>query len=208
MSETIKLNLKKSNLNVKIKDQVLESEENESTEDFFQKQLQAQFQLGLSKGYEAAMDELEKSYSEKLLTRLKEIHNIALALEHKINEYDEHYESVIIQLSLLIAEKIIKREVTRKTIIDDVVKESLKKIIGANNVIVKLNPMDYAEIPSEAKQLMNDSAFTKIKFEPDERIEQGGCLIESEIGNVDARISSQINELKKSLDTVVYQDPN
>ncbi|MFO7445014.1 MAG: FliH/SctL family protein [Ignavibacteriaceae bacterium] len=204
MSERIKLNMKQSNFFVKIKNPAADTEAPESNEDFVQKQLQTQFQLGYNKGYEAATDELEKTYSEKLLSRLKDIHNVAAALEHKILEHEEYYESVIIQLSLMVAEKIIKREITDKTIIDEVMKESLKKIIGANNVIVKINPSDLSEMSSEAGQLMNDSAFTKIKFEPDDRIEQGGCFIESEIGNVDARISSQINELKKNLDAVSF----
>jgi flagellar biosynthesis/type III secretory pathway protein FliH len=46
---------------------------------------------------------------------------------------------------------------------------------------------------------MKDS-FSKIKFEQDDRIELGGCFIESEIGNADGRISSQLNELKRKLE--------
>jgi flagellar biosynthesis/type III secretory pathway protein FliH len=47
---------------------------------------------------------------------------------------------------------------------------------------------------------MKDS-FSKIKFEKDDRIELGGCFVESEIGNADGRISSQLNELKRKLES-------
>ena len=175
MSEKIKLKLKpdsvKNGLGVKVKDISSEEMEAERAEDFYQTQLQKQFELGYSKGYDSAIDELEKSYSEKLLARLKDVHGIATSLEQSIMDHEEYYESILLQLSLIIAEKIIKREVAQKTIIDDVVRESLKRIIGANNVVVKLNPLDLSELSSESKELMNDSAFNKIKFEADERIE-------------------------------------
>ena len=43
-------------------------------------------------------------------------------------------------------------------------------------------------------------SFSKIKFESDERIETGGCFIETEIGNVDGRIVPQLKELKKQFE--------
>ena len=46
-----------------------------------------------------------------------------------------------------------------------------------------------------------DDSFARIKFEPDERIDKGGCFVETEIGNVDARISTQLNELKRQFDS-------
>ncbi|MEJ2615740.1 MAG: FliH/SctL family protein, partial [Ignavibacteriaceae bacterium] len=51
------------------------------------------------------------------------------------------------------------------------------------------------------KKIFYDESFSKIKFEQDDRIEQGGCVVETEIGNVDGRISSQFNELKKYFDS-------
>jgi flagellar biosynthesis/type III secretory pathway protein FliH len=45
-----------------------------------------------------------------------------------------------------------------------------------------------------------------IKFEIDDNIEIGGCLIETEIGNLDARISSQLNEISKALENVIIKN--
>jgi flagellar assembly protein FliH len=46
---------------------------------------------------------------------------------------------------------------------------------------------------------MENNSYSNLKFESDDRIDVGGCFVESEIGNVDARISSQLNELKTLL---------
>jgi flagellar assembly protein FliH len=203
MSDKVKMNFKRAKISVKAQDQDPVDEVEEKPEDIFQKQLQAQYQLGLNKGYQAATEELEKTYSDKLFNRIKDIHNITSGLEQKILEQENNFESIVTQLAMIVAEKIIRREVDLKPIAGEVMKESLRKIIGANNVKVRLNPTDFSELQSEANQVLNDSAFTKIKFEGDERIEQGGCFIESEIGNVDARLSSQLSELKKNIDTLL-----
>ena len=76
--------------------------------------------------------------------------------------------------------------------------ESLRKILGANNVIVKLHPEDYRQIISgNNRDNFFDESFSKMKFESDDRIEKGGCIVETEIGNVDGRVSSRLNELKR-----------
>jgi flagellar assembly protein FliH len=203
MSEKVKISLKKARVSVRSQDEVPEEVIEEKPDDTFQKQLAAQYQLGVNKGYQAAAEELEKAYSEKLFNKVKDIHTIASGLEQKIAEQENYFESTVVQLAMIIAEKIIKREIGHKPITGDVMKESLRKIIGANNVKVKLNPADLAELQNEANIILNDSAFTKIKFEPDERIERGGCFIESEIGNVDARLSTQLAELKKNIEAVL-----
>jgi len=79
-------------------------------------------------------------------------------------------------------------------------KDAIKKVIGANNVIVKLNPDDFKTLDSTSDEPFSINSFDKIKFEQDDRIEPGGCFIETEIGSVDARISSQCNEIRKQLE--------
>ena len=72
--------------------------------------------------------------------------------------------------------------------------------MGANEIRLKLNPADIEELNETTKNLIHSGSFNKIKIEPDERIELGGCLIETEIGNVDSRISTQLNEMQRQLE--------
>jgi flagellar assembly protein FliH len=75
-------------------------------------------------------------------------------------------------------------------------KNSIKKIIGANDILVKINPKDFELLNAGSVHFL-DTTDTKIRFEISENIQQGGCFIESEVGNVDARISSQLEELNR-----------
>ena len=92
------------------------------------------------------------------------------------------------------------RELENKTIIEETLQKSIHKIIGANEIIVKINPSDFELINSNNTMQKINPGITHIKFEAVNNIEKGGCFIETEIGNLDVRISSQINEIIKALE--------
>ena len=199
MSNVIKLNspvFKK--LSIRFKNELEDLEENqESKQDQFKLQLEQKYEQGFRIGYENAKNDIEKLYNEKLAKKVEEFNKILETMDKKISGYDLEFENLVIQLSFEIAQKIMKKEIKRETIIERVLKDSLKKILGANSVIIKIHPEDYKIISDDYSGKFFDESFSRIKFEQDERIEQGGCVVETEIGNVDARIASQLGELKK-----------
>ncbi len=173
-------------------------EEKEQKQNQFQIQLEQKYELGFQNGYENAKNDIEELYNEKLLKKVNEFKKILTKTDEKISGYGEEFEGLVVRLSFEIAQKIVRREIKKESPIENVLKESLKKILGANSVIIKIHPEDFKLINDDySKNLFFDESFSKIKFEQDDRIEQGGCAVETEIGNVDARITSQINELKK-----------
>ena len=101
----------------------------------------------------------------------------------------------------MLTEKILRRQLLQQSSIKEILEDSLQKVIGANEIIVRMNTHDFEEILSEGKNYNMGDSFSKIRFEKDDRIEVGGCFIESEIGNADGRISSMFNELKKKFDS-------
>jgi flagellar assembly protein FliH len=177
--------------------------ETEKEEIFFQKQLQQYYEKGYNDGQKSTFEKFEKEYNDKLAMKYKNISELISEFDKTIAEYDRSFEKIIINIALIIAEKIVQREILQEPIIDAVLKESLKRVIGSNKIIVKLHPSDLEIINQDSGNLFIDDSFSKIKFDSDERIERGGCFIETEIGNVDARISSQFNEMKKQFESTI-----
>ncbi len=204
MSSVIKVNVKSKKLNVSMKNPVENPGiETEKEEIFFQKQLQQYYEKGYNDGQKSTFEKFEKEYNDKLAMKYKNISELISEFDKTIAEYDRSFEKIIINIALIIAEKIVQREILQEPIIDAVLKESLKRVIGSNKIIVKLHPSDLEIINQDSGNLFIDDSFSKIKFDSDERIERGGCFIETEIGNVDARISSQFNEMKKQFESTI-----
>jgi flagellar assembly protein FliH len=205
MSNVIKLNSAVSKkLSIRFKSELEELEaRKEPNQNQLQVQLEERYEKGFKDGFENAKNEIEKTYKERFIKKVDEFNKILSSVDEKISGYEREFEDLVVQLSFEIAQKITRREIQKDSVIEGVLKDSLRKILGANSVIIKIHPEDYKILNEDNnKNLFFDESFSKIKFEQDDRIEQGGCVVETEIGNVDARIISQFNELKK------YFEPN
>lgn len=206
MSNVLRIN-KDAKLNVKVRgmngDNVT-SAVNEKEQ--MQLQIHNAYERGFGEGYKKAADEFEKKYEDMLRNRYEELNNFLKSVDEKILSYDDTFNNVVVELAFVVAEKIIGESIKGNSIVNNTLNESMKKVLGANNVIIKMNNDDLKKLNSESKSLLNDASFSKVKFEADDTIESGGCLIETDIGNVDGRISTQLKELKKILDQKVLMN--
>ncbi|PKL83958.1 MAG: hypothetical protein CVV24_02265 [Ignavibacteriae bacterium HGW-Ignavibacteriae-3] len=199
MSDVIKLNPRSSNTSVKVSG-IANRMDPQSETDLYKKQMEDQYAKGFSDAQEKTRRDVEREYSDKLFRKYEEVHRILQHFDESYNEYETAFEKLVIETAFEISKKIIQREMSNETVINENVKKAINKVMGANEVRLKLNPLDVEKLNEESKNLIHAGSFNKIKIEPDDRIEQGGCLIETEIGNVDARISTQLNEMQKQLE--------
>jgi flagellar assembly protein FliH len=107
----------------------------------------------------------------------------------------------MLRLALAVAEQVIHCEVKAdSTIILATLQEALQAAISSDAYHVKVHPDDLALV-MEKKPLFlaSVSGLKNITLEADEAVSRGGCLIESELGQVDASIEGQLGELKQKL---------
>jgi flagellar assembly protein FliH len=110
-------------------------------------------------------------------------------------------EKEIVFLVLLISRKVIKviSENQRDIIISNVI-EALRKVKAKGNIIIKVNLADL-KLATEHKQnfigLME--GVKSINIVEDSSVDQGGCIIETDFGEIDARIASQLAELENRI---------
>lgn len=201
MSDVIKISKRPTNIVAYSEGASVFHTNEEQEKENYQIALHNQYTKGLADGQKTIKEKVEHEFNEKLLNKYAELNNLISDLNDKAVEQNTQFEEVVMSAAFILAGAILKREIDRESIFKDVLEESLKKVLGANEIIVRLHPKDYESIVTEGKSFQMKDSFSQIKFEKDERIEKGGCFIESEIGNADGRISSQLNELKKKLDT-------
>lgn len=115
-------------------------------------------------------------------------------------------EDDFLKLSLLLADKIV-----RKTVKDDlawlapIIKDALDSLGTVEKIMVHLNPVDYAVVSGNAGDL-NLHTRTRLQFESDPAIAQGGCLIEAENGRIDARLEKRLGKIAQRLMEVLYDE--
>lgn len=200
MSNVIKLNGKSTRVNVKISDESFAPLENEHKDNSLELELHNRYVAGFNDGQKEAAAKLQTEYLEKLRAKYNQLDGLMNQLSEQAKNQTELFSQLVIETSFAIAEKIIRREIEKESNILNVIETCLKKVMTANSIIIKLNPADFDIILNDMKELNKSIDASKIKLEKDEMIQRGGCLVETEIGNADARISSQLNELKRKLE--------
>ena len=117
------------------------------------------------------------------------------------NISDEDIKNQIVELVVLMARKVVKIiSENQKTVIMNNVLQALKKVKGRGDVTIRVNLAD-AKLTTEHIQDFIDrvEAVKGIAVVEDTTIEKGGCIVETDFGAIDARISSQLTELEQKI---------
>ncbi len=152
---------------------------------------------GYTEGHEKGYAE-GKGEVERLVERL---HTILSKAIEKRNEIIEESETQIINLVLLIVKKVIKviSENQKNVVINNVV-QALRKLKSRGDVVIRVNLADL-ELTSEhvkdfMKMVENVKSITVLE---DSSVDKGGCIIETDFGQIDARVSSQLHEIEEKI---------
>jgi flagellar assembly protein FliH len=102
---------------------------------------------------------------------------------------------------LLISRKVIKiiSENQRNVVISNVV-QALRKVKGRGNILIKVNMVDVKLATEHKKEFIDMVEGVKsIQIIEDTTVDPGGCIVETDFGEIDARISSQLAELEQKI---------
>jgi len=137
---------------------------------------------GESKGY--------ATVSEKLI-----------ALESMKEKFFAEAEPEVVKLSMTIAEKVIGTLASENIeLIKSVVHQALERTLG-DRIVVRLNPEDYKKVVESGHDFKACIDKTKrLTVRQDEAINVGGCIVESEVGTIDAQLEPQLEAIRKALE--------
>ena len=78
--------------------------------------------------------------------------------------------------------------------------QALKKVKGSGDVTLRVNLADVKLTTEQIKDFIHQVENIKnISVVEDSSVEKGGCIVETDFGAIDARISSQLNELETQI---------
>ena len=108
----------------------------------------------------------------------------------------------IMEISVEIAQKIIKKELQQDpSIILDNITEILKGLSKEETKItLRVNPVQVSLLKAEIPDVMNNVGLeAKVLIVPDETIMEGGCMVTTTNGVIDATIETQLSVISEAL---------
>lgn len=149
---------------------------------------------GLAEGRESGFDE-GRAEHERLVERLHVIINKAI---DRRNEIIEESETQIVNLVVQIAKKVVKviSENQRNVVVNNVV-QALRKLKEKSDVIIRVNVEDLEMVTSHVQDIIERvEREHHITVAEDSTVDPGGAIIETDFGEIDARIASQLQEIE------------
>ncbi len=135
---------------------------------------------------------------ERLIERL---HTVLERAQKKREEILAETEQQLVDLVLLISRKVIKvlSENQRTVVVSNVV-QALRKVKGRGDITIRVNIADLKLTSEHTKDFLKLIEGAKnISVMEDSSVDRGGCIIETDFGEIDARISSQMSELEQKI---------
>ena len=159
------------------------------------------FEEARSTGYEEGREEGWKegrAEAERLIERL---HKVLDASIQKRQEIIDEAETQLIDLVLLVSRKVVKviSENQKNVVINNIV-QALRKLKSRGDVAIRVNLADLDLTTEHVKDFIRMAENVKsITILEDSSVDRGGAVIETDFGQIDARISSQLREIEEKI---------
>lgn len=164
-------------------------------------ELTGRFLREKKEGYEQGVEEGilrgESTAVERLTPIKKNLISIAEAMNDHRRKILIEAEGSIVKLVYQVTKRIIGKEIKENPeIIGTVVRDALRYVADETSLVLRINPKDKEVIEGQINELATHSGELKdIQIRPDDKITQGGCIIETETGMIDARLESKLDTL-------------
>ncbi|MBT1071950.1 FliH/SctL family protein [Pelotalea chapellei] len=173
--------------------ELLETPRLSLTEEEMNQQLNESFEKGLVEGKNLAERGLLNVF-RSLRIAAEEVRSLRLKVMRES-------EDELLRLVMLVARKVILREVVQdRSILSNVVEAGISAIPERDEITIRLNPDDYILVTTGHEQhLRKDLLSDRMQLKSDPTIQPGFCLIDSEMGTLDASIDAQLDEIYRRL---------
>lgn len=167
-------------------------------------QLEAELQDAYDRGFRDGQD-TTRAIAEKEFEKLRQMNRI---IDNMVDAFRLEYtnqmkllKKYVVDLSITIAEQIIKYEVDRN---NNFFIQNLQNILEEidKNLIYKIfiNSRDFHIFEESRSSLLTDpSVFENTKIIVDDNVEPGFCRLETSIGDFDASLRTQLENLRHHL---------
>lgn len=152
---------------------------------------------GKYEGYEAGFD-----WAKKAIRKL----NIVLSsLAREQTNLIFQARRQIAEIVVIMARKIVNLMVeSQPRVVYDNIMSVLKNLKGRAEIIIRVNSEDVAQVTKHKREFLQAvEGIEKIKIAEDNTIDKGGCIIETEYGEIDSRITVQMEKVEKLIKDIL-----
>lgn len=153
------------------------------------------------KGYDAGREEGYKDGQAEVMRLIDRLGTVVATAVDIRDQIITSSEKMMTDMILMIARKVIKDEIVeRREVVINNIKEAIKRVKDRDRIDIRVNFADLDMTTAHKDELIKMmESLKKVNIYEDSRVERGGCIIETDVGAVDARISTQLDAMEEAI---------
>lgn len=162
-----------------------------------EQELCRQIQDGYDRGFEEGKRQAERGLANVFKALREAMEELAGLREQVLRESEED----LLKLSIMVARKVIHQEIaTDRLILAKVVSAAIGSAPERDEIVIRLNPEDYRIVTAHKNLYLNGCGDDRLMdLKADDSIPQGGCIVDTAMGEIDARTDAQLDEIFRRL---------
>ncbi|CAH1193662.1 hypothetical protein PAECIP111892_01284 [Paenibacillus auburnensis] len=152
-------------------------------------------------GYQEGLTQAEHDMAQKMAEMMEEARNVLQEAYRARDVIIQEAEPFLVELSCGIAEKIVDKQLTvEPQFAMDLIRKNLARKREQGLISLCVSPAQFAFVNSAREELsLAVDSQAELQILPDSTVKDLGCVIRSSFGSIDARIDTQLAEIKKEL---------
>ncbi|WP_396269940.1 FliH/SctL family protein [Ideonella sp.] len=147
-------------------------------------------QAGYHNGYRDGLEALEAAKRQFAQQTSAEMASLVAAFQSDVAALEDRMAHAVLDTSLRLARQVVRSELAlRPDAVAQVAREAVSAVLlTAQHLRLRMHPQDLALIESGAG---DDLRARKVLLLADAALSRGGCVVETDMGEVDARVESR-----------------
>ena len=145
-------------------------------------------------GYAAGHEEGQKAAAGSLAPVIQALQSAVAAMAANEAQLTAQAEKAVVELSLAIADKVIPQTIGElPEALLTVVNQALSKVLAGTRLNLRVNPDDLDRLKANQSELALPAIDpARLTWSADPAVGPGGCIVETDFGDIDARIEHQL----------------
>ncbi|SRR6266480_1099695 len=150
---------------------------------------------GLREGREAGLAKALSEHASQLQAFATVVRSARARLEESIGDLANVGAEIVFEaVSKMLGQALADREGVIAA-----VREAVRRARDRSRLIVRVSPADFEVIRGNRDKILEGLEAGQVEIAADDRVEFGGCLLETPSGNLDGRLEVQFANLRRTL---------
>lgn len=162
---------------------------------------------GHQQGYQSGKVQAQQEVRAEWEQNLEEASSILKDAYRTREQIIQEAEPFIVELSCSIAEKIIDKQLSLEPeMVLEIIKRTLSRRREQGEITLCVSPANLSFVQAAREELnATIDSQAELVIIPDSSVKDEGCVIRSKFGSIDARIDTQLSEIKRELLLIAHQ---